>query len=67
MQDDQMQDDTSPPKGSGGLWDRYGGKVMLGLLGVYLTLLFIGVIAELFNIQSVLDWWIWRPPGKPPG
>lgn len=52
---------------SGGLWDRYGHGVMLGGLAAYLLLLFIGVIAEVFDLQSVLDWWIWRPPGKGPG
>ncbi len=65
--DDQMKDDTSPLEGSGGLWASYGGKVMLGLLGAYLALLLIGVIAEVFNLQGILDWWLWRPPGKPPG
>ena len=52
---------------SGGLWDRYGQKVIMGVLAAYLLLLLVGVMAELFDIESVLDWWIWRPPGKPPG
>ncbi len=51
----------------GGLWDKYGQKVIMGVIAAYLLLLFVGVIAELFDIESVLDWWIWRPPGKPPG
>ncbi|HEB01664.1 MAG TPA: hypothetical protein ENI12_00340 [Nitrospirae bacterium] len=54
-------------EGSGGFWDRYGQKVIMGVLAAYLLLLLVGVIAELFDIESVLDWWIWRPPGKPPG
>ena len=63
-QDNQAQDKEEH---TGGFWDRYGQKIMLGGLGAYLVLLLIGVIAELFDIQSILDWWIWRPPGKPPG
>ena len=50
----------------GSLWDRYGQKAMLGGLAAYLLLLLVGVIAEIFDIQSILDWWIWRPPGKGP-
>ena len=36
---------------------------MVVLIG-YLILLGIGVFAEVFKIQSILDWWIWSPPGK---
>ncbi len=53
-------------EGSGGFWDKYGQKVIMGVIAAYLLLLFVGVMAELFDIQSVLDWWIWRPPGKGP-
>ncbi|MCK4911146.1 MAG: hypothetical protein KAR83_05875 [Thermodesulfovibrionales bacterium] len=62
-QDDQMHEDTPS---SGGFWGTYGQKIMIGGIAAYLLLLFIGVIAELFDIQSILDWWIWRPPGKGP-
>ncbi len=61
--DDQLRDEAPP---SGGLWDRYGQRVMLGGLAAYLLLLLVGVIAEIFDLQSILDWWIWRPPGKGP-
>ena len=36
---------------------------MVVLIG-YLILLGIGVFAEVFDIQWILDWWIWSPPGK---
>lgn len=39
-------------------------KVFLVLLAGYLVLLGIGVAAEMFDIEPVLDWWLWRPPGK---
>ena len=64
--EDQLKDEKNPLEGSGGFWDRYGQKVIMGVLAAYLLLLFVGVMAELFDIESVLDWWIWRPPGKGP-
>jgi hypothetical protein len=64
---------TKAPQGEEGLscircgfWDKYGSWLFLGGFTIYLILLIIGVIAEIFDIESILDWWIWRPPGKPP-
>ncbi len=48
-----------------GFFDKYRDYLIIGGLAAYLVLLIIGVIAEIFDIQSILDWWIWRPPGKP--
>ncbi|HET6514518.1 MAG TPA: hypothetical protein VFG09_05105 [Thermodesulfovibrionales bacterium] len=45
-------------------FDRYGPPIVLAGIVIYLALLITGVIAEIFKIQSILDWWIWRPPGK---
>jgi hypothetical protein len=58
------------PKGqdgpkAGGFWGKYRDYIILGALYLWLALLTIGVIAEIFDIQSILDWWIWKPPGKP--
>jgi hypothetical protein len=47
-----------------GFFDKYRDYLILGALAAYLVLLVIGVVAEIFDIQSILDWWIWRPPGK---
>jgi len=41
-----------------------GQKLLWVGLFIYLILLIIGVIAEIFDIEPILDWWIWRPPGK---
>jgi hypothetical protein len=43
---------------------KYGPYLIMGGLIIYVILLTIGTIAEIFNIQSILDWWIWSPPGK---
>ncbi len=63
-----MEVDTTgkEQQSSGGSWQKYGQRVIMGLFAAYLLLLFTGVMAELFNIESILDWWIWRPPGKGP-
>ncbi|GAB4486099.1 MAG: hypothetical protein OHK006_13380 [Thermodesulfovibrionales bacterium] len=54
-------EDQEKAAGTAGLWP----KVFLAGFVVYLVLLTIGVVAEVFKIQSILDWWIWKPPGKP--
>ncbi len=41
-------------------FDKYGAHLFLGALVFYVVLLGIGTIAEIFKIQSILDWWIWR-------
>lgn len=47
-----------------GFFQKHGSTIFLvGFIG-YFILFLIGVIAEIFKIQSILDWWIWRPPGK---
>lgn len=50
-----------------GFFAKYGGKLLLIGFIIYFSLLVTGVIAEIFDIEWILDWWIWRPPGKPPG
>ncbi len=47
-----------------GLFDRYGAYIILGGLILYVILLGIGTFAEIFKIKSILDWWIWSPPGR---
>jgi hypothetical protein len=51
-------------KGIKGFFSRHGDKIFLAALFIWLTLLIIGVIAEIFDIQSILDWWIWKPVGS---
>jgi len=45
-------------------FDKYGAYLIMGGLIIYVILLAIGTFAEIFNIQSILDWWIWSPPGR---
>jgi hypothetical protein len=45
-------------------WDRYGRNVLLAGMVLYVILLLTGTIAEVFHIDSILNWWIWRPVGK---
>jgi hypothetical protein len=47
-----------------GFFGKYGPTMFLVGFIIYFVLLLIGVIAEIFDIESILDWWIWRPPGK---
>lgn len=47
-----------------GFFMKHGSTIGLVVLIGYVLLLGIGVIAEVFKIQWILDWWIWSPPGK---
>lgn len=47
-----------------GFFNKYGPHLIMGGLIIYVILLAIGTFAEIFKIQSILDWWIWSPPGK---
>ncbi len=51
-------------KGLKGFFGRHGAKMILAVLVFYVILLATGTIAEIFHIDSILDWWIWRPVGK---
>lgn len=51
-------------KGLKGFFRKHGSTIGLAVLIGYVILLGIGVIAEVFKIQSILDWWIWSPPGR---
>jgi hypothetical protein len=41
-------------------FSKYGPNIVLGVFILYVVLLAIGTIADIFKIQSVLDWWLWR-------
>ena len=59
---------AEPPQealtGENGFFDKYGAYLIMGGLIIYVILLAIGTFAEIFKIQSVLDWWIWNLPGR---
>jgi hypothetical protein len=48
-------------EGTHGFFDKYGPQLLLVVLVLYVILLAIGTFAEVFKIQSILDWWIWSP------
>jgi len=50
--------------GISGFFRKHGSTIGLVVLIGYVILLGIGVTAEVFKIQWILDWWIWSPPGK---
>ncbi len=51
-------------KGLKGFLGRHGAQIVLAAMVFYVILLMTGTIAEIFHVDSVLDWWIWRPAGK---
>jgi hypothetical protein len=63
----EQQEERAPQQGDTphGFWQKNRDYIIIGILYVWLALLIIGVVAEIFHIQSILDWWIWKPPGKP--
>jgi hypothetical protein len=52
------------PTGIMELFRRRWPDIFLAILFIYIILLGIGVFAEVFKVQSILDWWIWRAPGS---
>lgn len=47
-----------------GLLKKYSAEIALAILIGYVILLGIGVAAEVFKIQSILDWWIFKAPSR---
>ena len=47
-----------------GFFKKHGPEIGLAVLIIYVILLGIGTIAEIFEIQWILDWWIFRSPGR---
>jgi len=61
---ENVSSETADLKENKSFFDKYGTTVIIGGLLIYVTLLAIGTFAEIFKIQSILDWWIWNPMGK---
>jgi|GEM_PF-3448179 hypothetical protein len=47
---------AAPDEAPAGWLSRHGADVGLAVLAVYVVLLAIGTVAELFDIQWILDW-----------
>lgn len=60
-QDNQEVEELTGIKG---FFKKHGPEIGLGVLILYVILLGIGTIAEIYEIQWILDWWIFRSPGR---
>lgn len=65
MTNSAESDDRGPQDAGGGavsdsFWGKHRDDIILGLLVVYVILLGIGTVAELFDIRSILSWPIYR-------
>jgi hypothetical protein len=47
-----------------GFFGKHGAEIGLAVFLIYVILLILGVTAEIFKIQWILDWWIFQPPGR---
>jgi hypothetical protein len=63
QEDEEMQENTAG-EGENTFWKRHGANIGLVVLILYVILLGIGTAAEIFEIDSILNWWIFRPPGR---
>jgi len=45
-------------------WEKHSSDFFVALFLLWVVLLIVGTIAEVFDITWILDWPIWRPPGK---
>ncbi|MFQ5483162.1 MAG: hypothetical protein ACE5ER_10425 [Nitrospinaceae bacterium] len=55
--------ESGPPE-SPSFWKKHKGELGLALLFLYLILLGLGTIGELFDIEWILDLPLFRSPGK---
>jgi len=60
----EMTQEDAAGEGEDTFWKRYGANIGLAVLVIYVILLGIGTVAEIFEIDSILNWWIFRPPGR---
>jgi hypothetical protein len=58
---EEVAPEKQPATEDGGFFEKYGATILLAVFVMYVILLGIGTFAEVFKIQSILDWWIWRP------
>jgi len=56
--------ETTPDNGLKGLLKRYKGQIGIGFLVLYVFLLGLGTIGEIWEIEWILDLPLFRPPGK---
>jgi hypothetical protein len=59
-----MNDNYPAGKGIKGLAQKYKGNIGIGLLVLYVFLLGLGTIGEIWEVEWILDLPLFRPPGK---
>ena len=59
---EEVSSEDQTPRTDEGFFAQYGPFLVLGVFILYVVLLAIGTVAEIFKIQPILDWWIWRSP-----
>ena len=63
-QGNEVMQENTVDAGENTFWKRHGANIGLVVLILYVILLGIGTAAEIFEIDSILNWWIFRPPGR---
>jgi len=53
---DETAPNPTPPGAPGGFAARHKAEIGLAILAVYVVLLAIGTVAELFDIRWILNW-----------
>ena len=56
--------DSPNPGGIKALVQKYKGQFWIGLLVLYVCLLGLGTVGEIWEIEWILDLPLFRPPGK---
>jgi hypothetical protein len=56
--------DSTNPGGLKGLLQKHKGQIGIGLLVLYVFLLGLGTVGEVWEIEWILDLPLFRPPGK---
>ncbi|QPJ60356.1 MAG: hypothetical protein G3M70_06090 [Candidatus Nitronauta litoralis] len=62
--DSASDPDSRTSAASSSFWNRYKAEMGLAAVVLYVFLLALGTIGELFNVEWILDLPLFRPPGK---
>lgn len=59
-----VREETAVSPSSSSFWNRYKAEMGLAAVVLYVFLLALGTIGELFDVEWILDLPLFRPPGK---
>ncbi len=62
--EEMSKENTPSVASSPSFWSRHKGEIGLAALLLYVSLLALGTVGELFDIEWILDLPLFRPPGK---